>query len=220
MSAITVVAFDYGGVIARRIDETAVLHMAAVARAEPARFLPALWNHRAAYDAGTLGAREYWNAVVREARGDASAEPVELDETTRETLLILDAVGWMCINPGMVRWMGELRQAGLRLVLISNMAGATYDMVVKPAPWLHLFDQVVLSGWEGVNKPDRRIFDAAVQKMGTAPHEMLFIDDIPANVAGAQAAGYHALPFVDPPSLAIALQREFPGVPAAGLLAT
>ncbi|TVQ96623.1 MAG: HAD family phosphatase [Spirochaetaceae bacterium] len=214
MSAITVVAFDYGGVIAQRIDENTVLHMAAEAGAAPGPFLRELWSHRAAYDAGTLDAPAYWSAVTRDAGGK------ELTEELLQSLLILDALGWTRVNPGMVRWMGALRRAGLRLVLISNMAVATYDMVVQPSSWIHLFDHVVLSGREGVNKPDSRIFSAAVEKMGVASSELLFIDDITANVEGARAAGLHSCTFVDPPSLALALQRDFPGVPTTGLLAT
>ena len=214
MSAITVVAFDYGGVIAQRIDENTVLHMAAEAGAAPGPFLRALWSNRLAYDAGSLDAPAYWSAVLR----DADAR--ELTDELLQTLLILDALGWTRVNPGMVRWMGALRRAGLRLVLISNMAVATYEMVVQPSSWIHLFEHVVLSGWEGVNKPDRRIFATAADKMGVAPEELLFIDDIPANVEGARAAGLQSCVFVDPPSLALTLHRDFPAVPAAGLLAT
>lgn len=214
MSAISVVAFDYGGVIAQRIDENTVLHMAAEAGAAPGPFLRALWSHRLAYDAGTLEAPAYWSAVLRDAGGR------ELTDELLQTLLILDALGWTRVNPGMVRWMGALRRAGLRLVLISNMAIATYEMVVEPSSWIHLFDHVVLSGREGINKPDPRIFGAAVERMGARPAELLFIDDIPANVEGARSVGLHSCVFVDPPSLALTLHRDFPGVPAGGLLAT
>lgn len=57
----------------------------------------------------------------------------------------------------------------------------------------HLFDDVVTAVDAGVAKPARRIFDAACQRAGALPDEVLHVGDNPEiDVAGAQRAGMRA----------------------------
>ena len=57
---------------------------------------------------------------------------------------------------------------------------------------------VVVSGEEGLVKPDRAIYDLFLARAGLAAQSCVFIDDSPANVAGARDAGMHALHFRGP----------------------
>ena len=54
---------------------------------------------------------------------------------------------------------------------------------------------VTVSAEVGLIKPDRKIFEHHVASFGLAPENTLFIDDVPANVAGAQGAGWQAVQF-------------------------
>lgn len=58
------------------------------------------------------------------------------------------------------------------------------------------FDVIVGSAYEGVMKPDPAIYRAALGRLGLGPEETVFIDDAPANVAGARALGMNAILFV------------------------
>lgn len=69
-----------------------------------------------------------------------------------------------------------------------------------------LFDAIILSCEVGAAKPDPRIYQEALRQLGVAPDEAVFIDDFPANVAGARALGLHAIHFRDTPSLKQALR--------------
>ncbi len=71
-----------------------------------------------------------------------------------------------------------------------------------------LFDSITISGEEGVMKPDPEIYRIAVARAGVRPEEALFIDDVPANVDGAQAAGLRAWLFDDPAGILHRLQAE------------
>lgn len=215
---IRAVAFDYGGVIAGKIDDDTLAHMADVLGASTEAYTAAMWRYRAPYDAGELDATAYWTAVI----ADVAADRVP-DQATIDLLLRLDAIGWTRVNAAMIRWVAALRREGLRTLIISNMAAATYDMVVAVAPWKSYFEHVVLSGWLGVNKPDRRIFETAASEMQLAPEEILFIDDLEHNVAGARKVGFRALQFADAPALARELDQwtdtgEGPVVPTSGLV--
>lgn len=50
-------------------------------------------------------------------------------------------------------------------------------------------------------KPDRAIYQTHARTFGLDPGATLFIDDSPANVEGARAAGWHAVQFTDPDKL-------------------
>jgi epoxide hydrolase-like predicted phosphatase len=58
-----------------------------------------------------------------------------------------------------------------------------------------LFDVVLFSGEEGVRKPYPEIFLRALARLGVAPHEAIFVDDVPANVEGARRVGMQAIWF-------------------------
>lgn len=64
------------------------------------------------------------------------------------------------------------------------------------------FDVIVGSAYEGVMKPNPAIYHAALGRLGRAPEETVFIDDAPANVAGARSLGMNAILFA--PSLSLA----------------
>jgi putative hydrolase of the HAD superfamily len=75
---------------------------------------------------------------------------------------------------------------------------------------LHRFDLVINSAREGVKKPDPAIYHLALERLGVAPHEAVFVDDMPANVAAAAALGIHAIQFQNQHQ-AVAAIREILG---------
>ena len=79
------------------------------------------------------------------------------------------------------------------------------------------FDVVVGSAYEGIMKPHPDIYQRALQRLGRAAAEALFIDDAPANVAGAVAVGLNAILFTPDMDLEAELRRW--GVVAAPVAA-
>ncbi len=63
---------------------------------------------------------------------------------------------------------------------------------------LDAFDEVIISAEVGLMKPDPRIFQLAVERLGAAPAEAVFIDDFPPNVRAAREFGLNAIRFRDP----------------------
>lgn len=87
----------------------------------------------------------------------------------------------------------ELAGRGLRLGLISNFDGWLEKMLVEMDVG-HLFDTAVISGIEGVEKPDPAIYRLAVDRAGVEPHEAMHVGDSPSlDIAPAREAGMHAV---------------------------
>lgn len=85
-------------------------------------------------------------------------------------------------------------RARYKLGLLSNAWDTLRPLLARQglAP---LFDVVVISCEEGLMKPDPEIFRRLLARLDVAPGEAVFVDDMPANVDGARAAGMHALRF-------------------------
>jgi putative hydrolase of the HAD superfamily len=113
--------------------------------------------------------------------------------------------------PGMYDTIRTLRAAGFSIALLSNSWGCDeYPRADFPG----LFDTVVLSGEVGMRKPEKEIFLHAAETLGLAPAECVFIDDMEANVAAAQACGMTGVLHTETAGTAQALQ-DLLGVPLA-----
>lgn len=90
---------------------------------------------------------------------------------------------------GMPELVRELKARGdVRLFLLSNISTYFADHAHE-VPELALFEKCIFSAVCGAVKPDRRIFEHLCDECGILPGESVFIDDNPANVAGAEACG-------------------------------
>ncbi|MFB4266273.1 HAD family hydrolase [Nonomuraea sp. GTA35] len=79
----------------------------------------------------------------------------------------------------------DVRSNGVRTCLLSNSWSNTYPR----DDWDEVFDAVVISGEVGMRKPEPRIFEHALGRIGLAGAECVFIDDIEANIDAARALG-------------------------------
>ena len=78
------------------------------------------------------------------------------------------------------------KAAGLRTGLLSNSWGLDrYDRSHFP----QLFDAVVISGEEGIRKPDRAIYELAIERMQLPAAAIVFVDDLPGNLKPARDLG-------------------------------
>lgn len=97
--------------------------------------------------------------------------------------------------PGTAAIMAELQQAGVPITALSNWSGELFTRTRARWGILDRFNDIVVSGWEGVVKPDQRIFELACERSRLNPAEVVFIDDTAENVEAAIAFGMQALQF-------------------------
>ena len=70
-----------------------------------------------------------------------------------------------------------------------------------------LFDVVYCSGDEGMAKPDPAVYNLTLKRLGTLPHEAIFIDDTIDHVKAARNLGIHAILFTESEQLKLELNR-------------
>jgi 2-haloacid dehalogenase len=96
---------------------------------------------------------------------------------------------------GTVEILSDLHSAGVPVYALSNWGRDTFAMIEPNYPFLQLFDGMVISGREGVTKPDAAIFQILCDRYDILPRNAVFIDDSSANVAAAMIMGFDALLF-------------------------
>jgi 2-haloacid dehalogenase len=106
---------------------------------------------------------------------------------------------------GTVEVLAELKQYGKAVYALSNWSAETFPMARPRFEFLSWFDGMVISGEEGLIKPDPRIFEVLCERYELRPGTTVFVDDIAANVEAAQALGFRAIHFLDPVELRAAL---------------
>jgi 2-haloacid dehalogenase len=102
---------------------------------------------------------------------------------------------------GTVQILAEVRSAGLPVFALSNMEPDRYVLRRDRFAFLNWFDGAVISGIEGVAKPDQKIFEILLERHELDPGRTAFIDDSPGNITAARDLGITALRFVSPEDL-------------------
>jgi len=102
---------------------------------------------------------------------------------------------------GTVKILAELRSTGLPCFALSNMEPDRYVLRRDRFAFMNWFDGAVISGIEGVAKPDPQIFEILLERHELDPGRTAFIDDSPGNVTVARDMGINALRFVSPEDL-------------------
>jgi 2-haloacid dehalogenase len=86
-----------------------------------------------------------------------------------------------------------LKATGLRCYALSNMEPDVFVIRSARFPFMQWFDGQVISGLEGVAKPDSRIFEVLLARYGLDPAAAVFVDDSKRNVEAARDLGFNVV---------------------------
>jgi 2-haloacid dehalogenase len=117
--------------------------------------------------------------------------------------------GEMLAGPieGSVALLAELREAGHELHALTNWSVETFPIARERYAFLGWFASILVSGEERLIKPDPRIFQLLLERIGRAADACIYIDDNPKNAAAAAALGFDAVHFRSPEQLRADLAR-------------
>ncbi|MEM6948093.1 MAG: HAD family phosphatase [Pseudomonadota bacterium] len=93
--------------------------------------------------------------------------------------------------PGVPAIIAELEEARVPLFGLSNLPAQVAEITFTAFAMIKVLHDVVVSGREGVIKPDPKIYEIALARMGRpAPGDVFFIDDRPENIEAAERLGF------------------------------
>lgn len=98
-----------------------------------------------------------------------------------------------------------LKERGTPVYALGNFGRESLDLAQTLYPFLSDFDEIVISGDEGVLKPDPKIYKTLESRTGADPQSLFFIDDEEDNLAAAAERGWRTHHFMGEDELARAL---------------
>ena len=182
------VIFDYGGVLARTVDQ------------EPR----AAWERRLGMSAGALTKavhdQDFWEAAQKgriksDAHWQAVGETLGLSEPLLKELRKAFYAGDV-LNQRLLSVIDDLRQQGLKVGLLSNFSSDLRGML-EAQDMLRIFDHIAISAEIGVMKPEAAAYKAILEMLVEPASACIFIDDLSANVAAARELGMQGIVFED-----------------------
>jgi putative hydrolase of the HAD superfamily len=134
--------------------------------------------------------REFWSFLYRRLLAELGIEDEELVGRLYGTFS--DSSSYRLFDDALPA-MHSLRRAGYRLGLISNFEEWLEEMLVELKVG-ELFDVRVISGIEGVEKPDPKIYEVALDRAGLTASAAAHVGDSPAlDVEPAKSVGIHPI---------------------------
>ena len=108
--------------------------------------------------------------------------------------LVADQWRWYVgtLDQTLFDWFARARSRGLKTGIVSN-SGLGAREAERHYGFEAITDDIVYSHEVGLRKPDPEIFALATSRLGVRTGEVVFLDDVPANVDAARAAGWHAV---------------------------
>lgn len=150
------------------------------------------------YERGRISTREFYDEFCRRT----GTQP-DYGAICRATADIFT------LKPCAAAIAAQLAQAGHRLGILSNTSALHWDHCYQSYCVLReSFGVFALSYRVGHCKPEPELYRAAAELAGCEPGEIFFVDDFPANVEGARAAGFDAIVYTTTAELAAALRAR------------
>ncbi len=98
-------------------------------------------------------------------------------------------------NQAMLDYMRGLRERGYRLAILTNNVREWEPLWRPKLPVDEIFELVVDSGFVGMRKPDREIYELTLERLELPAEECLFVDDTEVNCDAARDLGLTAVHF-------------------------
>ena len=206
----TTVIFDFGGVLSLPQERSRVITMARLCRLSLEDFVSIYAKERPLLDLGTVGRDAYWSRIL--AAGGIKPSPDLIN-----TLSLEDMLGWTRMNIRMLAWSRELRSAGFKTAILSNMPSHILAMMRTGAgfEWMADFHPTLFSCDFKLAKPHREFYRRCLEKLEEPAARCFYLDDIANYVAVARKLGIDAAVFRSEAETARqALKR---GLPASSL---
>jgi putative hydrolase of the HAD superfamily len=148
-------------------------------------------KYRRMTDGGFMTLEEMYDLIWADA-------DLVLSKEVQERILAEDRASFLegYINWRTLDWMRELKAKGYKIGILTNMPpkfAIDFRRVFKD--FIALADAMVISGDEKMFKPQHRIYDLLMKRIGLHADELCFFDDVEENCEAARRAGWNAIRF-------------------------
>jgi len=184
MEAIKSVIFDWGGVLIEDPAPGLMQYCAKALRVSKEDYMKAHSKNADDFQKGLMCEDTFWERICSELKvpmpkaNSLWAEAFKASYVPRDDMFSMAA---------------SLQENGYKAAVLSNTE-------VPAMEYFHqlrydMFDVLVFSCAEGVQKPDRKIYELTLEKLGSLPEQSVFIDDKPQYINSAKEVGINTIIF-------------------------
>jgi epoxide hydrolase-like predicted phosphatase len=192
---IEAIVSDFGGVLTSALVDSfvGVLDPSGVSLEELGKAMAALTERQGSnplfeLETGRLSEARFMNSLSDELSTGRGSR-VELDGFGERYFRHLKP------NERMIEYMSGLRERGYKLAICTNNVREWEARWRAMLPVDKIFDVVVDSAYVGARKPEPRIYEVTLERLGAPPRATLFIDDVDVNCRAARELGMEAIHF-------------------------
>ena len=182
------VIFDYGGVLSYSPQRQDLAEYARSSGLDESTFLHLYAETREYYGRAAAGYEAHWHRV-------AKAAGAEISEAAVKQFIAKESDLWTRPNPEVLALAREIKAAGRKIAILSNMTFELLAILRAKFDWLGEFDVRVWSCEHGCAKPDDSIYLGCLDALGCDPCHALFFDDRACNIESARRLGIDAYVF-------------------------
>jgi putative hydrolase of the HAD superfamily len=184
---IKAIIFDWGGVLCEDTAQGLLSYFSKALNVPPEALNRAYMSFAAAFQKGEISEDELW-------QGMGAALGIQRPVNPSLWVAALRAV--YSPKQEMFALAAYLKTNGYKVGLLSNAEMPAMDFFYEQG--YVMFDAAVFSCAEGTRKPEQRIYEIALERLGATPPEAVLIDDRAEFCQGAQAIGMHTIRFETP----------------------
>ena len=200
---IDAVIFDFGGVlasngrptdVAKRFPNDPVDKVMKVMMGDYGQDTDHPWHRLERGEISMLEYREQLAPLVIEAGLQMSEGALLPPPTNSSTAQSQSGTGFAFEpNHSVIDLVHELKSSGFRLGVLTNNVRELRHAWWPMLDFANIFDDVVDSHEVGMRKPNRAIYELALNRLGVEAHRAAFLDDAQSNVDAASALGIHGI---------------------------
>jgi putative hydrolase of the HAD superfamily len=151
------------------------------------------WGDRERHRIGRLNpvraTRDTVNYVLRAFRAESNSFAAEITDAYMEQRKNAER-----LSPGAKETVERLRTEGVKVALITNGGAVSQRDKIDRHGLEPLFDAIVIEGEVGLGKPDPRVYQFALDKIGSAPRDAWIVgNDLQWEVAAPQRLGFYTV---------------------------
>ncbi|MBS4163835.1 Uncharacterized protein PRO82_001141 [Candidatus Protochlamydia amoebophila] len=198
ITPIKVIAFDFGGVIAKS-DRSEVNQFLAKELGITEEEADELQNNLKSYSRNGGIEQEFWDQYTH-------SKGITLPANWNE---LFDQVRFKSIKeiPGSIQIVKELHKLGYQTALLSNVR-MNQARLKRQLGFYDLFHPVLLSFEIGARKPESQSYQILLDQLQVFPQQLLFIDNKDSNVAAAKSMGMDGIVFINAKQLTEELRKR------------
>lgn len=183
---IKAVLFDMGGVVATNIEDYRYPRLEKISNLNKNDIKKRIKSVEHKFDVGKISVEDFFKSVAKvlDVKDYRKVKKIFVDTIMKKSKL----------NNVVIQFAKQLKEDGYKIGILSN-TNVLDSSVHKKRKDFDLFSPVILSNEVGHRKPERKIYQIALNKLRVKPEECIFIDDKKSKLISAKKLGIKTILF-------------------------